>query len=482
MPIELKKLNKQKLSFFRFEKNDGQYLLTNDVGRYCFLSPRSFHSFITGELEQANPIKYQELKDKNFIKDKLDLGALIQQYADRKVFLKQGPSLHIVVVTLRCDHKCIYCQSSSKNLPSAKFDMSLSTAKQVVDKIFESTSPNITIEFQGGEPLLNFETIRFIADYADKKNEVEKKRLFISLVSNFFPMDEGKFDYLINKKVGMCTSLDGPEELHNKNRIYLGEGSSYRQTLKWIKKIKAKFDKGDYPHRPNALLTVSRHSLSYGKKIVDEYVNLGCELIHLRPVNPFGVAKKLWKKISYTPEDFFIFYKRTLEYIINLNLKGKRIYERTAYIFLRKILTDSDPNYVDLRSPCGAGIGQLAYNFNGDIYTCDEGRMFSRMGEELFKLGDVTTPYKKILNNDTVKSLCVASSLSNLANCYKCVYHPYCGVCPIYNYSEEGDIFSKVPYNSRCRINRSILGYIFTKIDDPKFRKVFDDWMKMDFS
>lgn len=482
MPIDLEKLDKQKLSFFRFEESNGQYLMTNDVGGYCFLASQSFYSFIIGKLEQTDPVKYQELKDKNFIKDKLDFGALIQQYAKRKVFLKQGPSLHIVVVTLKCDHKCIYCQSSAKNFASTKFDMSLSTAKQVVDKIFESTSPNITIEFQGGEPLLNFEAVRFITDYAHKKNEVEKKRLFISLVSNFSPMDETKFDYLIDKKVGMCTSLDGPEKLHNKNRVHLEKRNSYRQTIKWIKKIKGKFDKGAYPHRPNALVTVSRHSLLYGKNIVDEYVDLGCEIIHLRPVNPFGVAKKVWKKISYTPEKFFNFYKDTLEYIIKLNLQGKRIYERTAYIFLRKILTDSDPNYVDLRSPCGAGIGQLAYNFNGDIYTCDEGRMFSHMGDELFKLGDLKTPYKDILNNDAVKTLCVASSLDNLANCHKCVYNPYCGVCPIYNYNEERNIFSKVPYNSRCKINKLILGFIFTKIDNPKFRRIFDDWMKLDFS
>jgi hypothetical protein len=31
---------------------------------------------------------------------------------------------------------------------------------------------------------------------------------------------------------------------------------------------------------------------------------------------------------------------------------------------------------LELRSPCGAGIGQLLYNYDGKVYTCDEGRIW----------------------------------------------------------------------------------------------------------
>jgi len=44
-----------------------------------------------------------------------------------------------------------------------------------------------------------------------------------------------------------------------------------------------------------------------------------------------------------------------------------------------KILTENDPNFLDSRSPCGACIGQVAYNYDGKVYTCDEGRMFARV-------------------------------------------------------------------------------------------------------
>ena len=42
-------------------------------------------------------------------------------------------------------------------------------------------------------------------------------------------------------------------------------------------------------------------------------------------------------------------------------------------------------------SPCGAGVGQMSYYYDGNVYTCDEGRMLSEMGDNSFLLGNVHT-------------------------------------------------------------------------------------------
>lgn len=478
MPVEISNIDKQKVGFLRFKELNGKNLITNDAGEHCILTSEEFVLFINGKIEKACPNKYSELRGKGFIRDALDFENLINKYASRKSFLRTGPSLHIVVVTLRCDHNCIYCQASSQDVNSKQFDMEIATAKEVVNKIFESPSEKINIEFQGGEPLLNFSAVKFITEYAYEKNRTEKRDLSVSLVTNLFSMDQKKLEYIIKNKISVCASLDGPEKLHNKNRLFLGRENSYQVTVGWIKKIRKYFETKVYPHKLNALATITRYSLPYYKEIVDEYVSLGCSLIHLRPVTPFGLARKAWGKIGYTPEEFINFYKKALDYIIKLNLRGKKIYERTAYLFLKKILTDIDPNYLDLRSPCGAGTGQLAYNFNGDIYTCDEARMLSRMGDESFKLGNVKSPCENIVSNETIKTIGVASCLDNLPGCNICVYNPYCGVCPVYNYLERGSIFGQEPHNARCKINMSILDYLFQKMDDKKVKEIFNNWVK----
>ena len=71
---------------------------------------------------------------------------------------------------------------------------------------------------------------------------------------------------------------------------------------------------------------------------------------------------------------------------MQLNHKGVDICERHAVIFLRKILQGYAENYMELRSPCGATVGQMAYFYDGNVFTCDEGRMLYEMGNDAFKL------------------------------------------------------------------------------------------------
>ncbi len=109
------KFNSKKVGFFRFKKLGDKYLVTNDIGRYVFLSPNLFKQFIEGTLSENSDI-YQELEKNEFIKDSLNINNLAGKYRQRNAFIFQGPTLHIVVVTLRCNQKCLYCQASSRNI------------------------------------------------------------------------------------------------------------------------------------------------------------------------------------------------------------------------------------------------------------------------------------------------------------------------------------------------------------------------------
>ena len=174
------------------------------------------------------------------------------------------------------------------------------------------------------------------------------------------------------------------------------------------------------------------------------------------------------------------FYEEALDYIIDLNLKGTQLVERFAAIFLTKILKADDPNYLDIRSPCGAGIGQLAYNYDGRVYTCDEGRMVARMGDEAFQIGNVMQDeYNDIVTHPTVRALATASTLDSIPSCATCAYRPYCGTCPVVNYRTQGSIFPQSPTNEKCRLHMGILDMLFKRLiqGDPKVQEVFDRWV-----
>ena len=137
-------------------------------------------------------------------------------------------------------------------------------------------------------------------------------------------------------------------------------------------------------------------------------------------------------------------------------------------------------NYMELRSPCGAATGQLCYYYDGNIYTCDEGRMVAEMGDPLFRLGTVDSDYDELIESPVCKATLAASVLESLPSCSDCVYQPYCGVCPVVTYAIEKDIFPKSPNGFRCTINKGIQDFLFEilKNNDETVINILYSWIE----
>jgi len=473
---DIQTLDEKKVGPFNYRLLGGRYLLTNAQGRYLELDEEQFKSFLKGQVPADSPL-HAELKERGFLKEWMDFDGLAKGWAKRNAFLAQGTGLHIVVVTLRCNQKCVYCQVSSVSMKETSADMTLETAAKVVDRIFQTPNKAITIEFQGGEPLVNWPVVKFIVEKARQLNKKAKKDLMIGIVSNLSLMDKRKLDFLLKNNVTFCTSLDGPAEVHERNRIWLG-GSSYGDTAKWWDEILERTKRKRY--RIDGLTTITRHSLGYPKQIVDEYIRRGARGIYLRSLTPLGFALQTWEKIGYSPEEFLDFYRKSMDYIIEINLRNKRrkFFENMAKQFLTKILLNEEPNNLDVRSPCGAGIGQVAYNYDGDVFTCDEGRMLGKMGDDTFKIGDVFSgTHVETMRHPAVRALITASTLESQPQCSTCAYNPYDGVCPVYNYKTQGDINGRMHSNLRCRTHMGVLDYLFEKMRDPQVKEVFTRWV-----
>jgi His-Xaa-Ser system radical SAM maturase HxsB len=475
IPVQLPELDLDKLGPFRFGRIDGQVLLTSDVGEYHWLTEEDFAHFLAGRLDAEHP-EFAGLQEKGFVRVQMDLDAMSRKLARKRAFLGMGPHLHVMITTLRCNQSCSYCHASRTDMDRVDTDMSLATAKQAVDFAMKSPNPYLNFEFQGGEPTVNFDVIQFVVEYSREKNRQENKQLTHSLVTNMTYMTEAHAEWLVDHDVLVCTSLDGPEDLHNANRGWKKGGSAYADVLKWMKHFnKLWVDRGRDPDlwHVDALMTTTRKSLDRYKEIIDLYVSLGIRNIHLRPLNPFGFATKTWKAIGYSHDEYRVFYDKALDYILELNRQGVQIQEGTASTFLMKMLTPDDPNFVDIRSPVGSGTGQLAYSYDGSILPSDEGRMIQAMGDDLFVLGNVAThSYEEIANHPTLKTLAVASLLDTLPQCHSCWNAPYCGVRPLHNYMMNGDLFAQRPNTFKCHEHMSISTLLLRKLRDDESGEV----------
>jgi len=473
--MEKTKIEKTKIELpFRYKRIKNRFLLTNDFFDWIFLDNKDFELVLKKKVDSDSPL-YKRLKERNFIiDDAKHADKIIDIKKQQSSLLYTGPSLHIIVLTKRCNHKCVYCHAAAENEKcKEKYDLSKKDAKRFVEIIMSSPNKFLTIEFQGGEPLLNWEILKYICEYSQELNknlsEKKKKELAYAIVTNLERMDDEKLDYLIKKGVRICTSLDGHKELHDKNRPSANIDSSYENVTSWIKKGE---EKGT---RMGALITVSRSSLAYPKEIVDEYINQGYSMAHIRGLNFLGSAVGAWKNIGYTAEEFIEFWKKSMDYIIEINKQGRFFTERTCTIMLQKIISRLELNFLDLMSPCGAAIGQVAYNYNGKIYTCDEARALE--DDDMFQIGDTETEsIPKMVTSQKALDI-VSSTINDSYYCDYCAYKPYCGICPVCHYGETGNPISDVLKTSRCKIKMAQFDYIFEKLLDPNTRDILVSWM-----
>jgi uncharacterized protein len=293
--------------------------------------------------------------------------------------------------------------STNKN----RYDMSEETAARALELVFRSPADPIKIEFQGGEPLLNFERIVQIIEGAEKRSAATGKTVEFVVTTNLALITGEMLGYFRDHNVLISTSLDGPEFIHNANRPRPGN-DSYQVTIDGIQRTREVigFDK------VGALMTATRLSLGYPREIIDEYVSQGFQSIFLRNLSPYGFALKTARNIGYTIDDFLRFYTEALDYIIDINRRGVNFIELYAQILLTRILTPFSTGYVDLQSPAGAGIGVAVYNYDGDVYASDESRMLAEMGDKQFRLGNVhTDTYEQIFGGELLRTLEVIPKL-----------------------------------------------------------------------
>ena len=460
--------------FLQFD--DDRKIVVNEVGEHLFLSNEDFTSFVTHGLDQSSEV-YYDLKGKHFLFDsdsRAPFELLATKYRTKKAHLAGFTRLHIFVVSLRCEHSCHYCQVSRVSADRALYDMSPETAAKSLDLVFRSPADSIKIEFQGGEPLLNFERIVQVVEDAERRAGAANKSVEFVVTTNLALVTDEVLDYFREHNVLVSTSLDGPEFIHNANRPRPGN-NSYQLTVENIRRAREALGYD----RVGALMTATRLSLRHPREIIDEYVRNDFQSIFLRSLSPYGFALKTAKNIGYTGEDFLKFYIEAFDYILELNRRGVNLVETYAQILLTRILTPFSTGYVDLQSPAGAGIGVAVYNYDGDVYATDESRMLAEMGDEQFRLGNVyRNSYEEIFGGELLRTIAASSCVESMPGCADCAFQTFCGADPILNYATQGDMVGHRPTSEFHQKNFFLIKHLLNLYhSDSVVRRIFWAWV-----
>ena len=451
--------------YFPFSLDPEHILLTTRHGGWVILSQEEYHKVKLNNLDKNSEL-FSRLEKPGIVLTETSFKKIIGDLRIENRALFSHPRYHVIDVTNKCNFNCIYCHPDAG---PEKDEMDESMAKKVLDFIFSIPTRHCQIVIEGGEPLLKWDLIKFIFREAKKRvKEKGVRSLRFSLTTNLSLMTDEIAKGLSEMQISPAVSFDGPKELHNKHRPFIGGKGSYDTVTYWFKKLKE-----DYKLKPSFLPLITNISLKYGPKaIVDEFLKFGDDLVFFKPFRPSGRALVHLKELEMTPEDFYNFWEEGIEYCLSLNKKGIKIKERGAMDMVGNILTPHRGSMCQ-RRPCGAGgFPMLSYQYDGSIHACDSLRSI-----DFFKLGNVEEDTYQTVREKALPLLALAPDLIPI--CSSCPFMAYCGICLADTAGRENDIYPKIPRSFSCKWQKMAFKYLFKKfLENGEDAQILRSWVR----
>lgn len=312
--------------------------------------------------------------------------------------------------------------------------MSPEVGKKAIDFVIKESKnrKNIEIDFFGGEPLMNFNTVKEIVDYARSREAETNKKFNFTITTNALLLDDEKMEYINKNMDNVVLSIDGREEINDKMRLRADGRGSYKSILPKIIKMAELRNQDRYYVRG----TFTRENLDFSKDVI-HLAALGFKQISIEPVVAGDDTG-----YSIREEDLPIIFDE---------------YEKLAKVYVERFNTGSWFNFfhfmIDLTqgpcaakrlSGCGTGHEYVAITPEGDIFPCHQ-----FVGNDKFIMGNVFSG--KI--NKKLQQEFRQSNIYIKEDCSKCWAKFYCsGGCAANAYTFNNSI--NKPYKIACDLER----------------------------
>ena len=336
-----------------------------------------------------------------------------------------------------CNLNCSYCFASQGRVHGERALMSFETGKRAIDFLVENsgTRRNLEVDFFGGEPLLNWEVVKQIVEYARSIEKEHGKNFRFTLTTNGMLVDDEVIEYSNREMHNVVLSLDGRKEVHDRFRKdYAGNGSFDVIVPKFQKFVEARggknyYMRGTFTHANPDFLEDIRTMLDLG------FTELSMEPVVCAPGDPMAL----------TEEDYPIVceqYEKLAELMLKRQEEGRPF---TFYHYM--IDLEDGPCIYKRISGCGSGTEYMAVTPWGDLYPCHQ-----FVGEERFKLGDI---WKGVDNTETQGEF-AACNVYAREECRDCWARLFCaGGCAANAYHATGSVRGVYEYG--CRLFRKRL-------------------------
>ena len=333
-----------------------------------------------------------------------------------------------------CNLKCQYCFADEGTYHTRnRAHMSYEVGKNAIDFLVQHSGKrhNLEVDFFGGEPLMNFDVVKQIVEYARSIEDKVGKKFSFTMTTNCILLSDDKIEWLNKEMNNIVLSIDGRQEIHDEVRRTISGKSAFDVIIKNALKLrKVRGDKTYYVRG-----TYTAKNLDFAKDV--EYLNdIGFDQISMEPVvtniEGLKITEEMLPRILNE-------YEKLAEIYID-----RRKTDKWFNFFHFMIDIESGPCVVKRLTGCGAGCEYLAVTPTGDIFPCHQ---FAENKD--YYMGNV---FDKEINMDISKEF-AKNIVTQKPACDKCPAKYYCsGGCTANNINYAGSMHT--PYEITCALER----------------------------
>jgi len=311
-----------------------------------------------------------------------------------------------------CNLRCRYCYID-KEVLSRTWRMNRRVAHQAVDFVLREnpTAEKLGISFYGGEPLLNFDTIRDTITYANQRAaEHGLPAVEYHLSTNGTLLRNEIVNFLAGQNINVLVSLDGPARIHDAMRVDSAGHATHAKVVRAVRQLLAV--RGSLSVSASAVIT-------QGRRLIDTYYYLRDAGFEDLKISYVRYRHGEFFELDDSTKDRYIADLRqiALDYLAHLQ-RGRR---PAYYEFNRRILhLWTKTRRIDF---CPAGESRYGVSPDGGIFPCGPAACMGYTS-----LGSL----ERGLDNEAVRRFLDQNDISASPACQQCWGRYLCGGgCPL---------------------------------------------------
>jgi uncharacterized protein len=366
-----------------------------------------------------------------------------------------------------CNLGCTYCYVFEGETPRpAPLRMNVEEGRRQVDFLIDQSgdAKRVTVTFFGGEPLMTFGAVKQIAEYAREKASRAGKDVGFTITTNGTLLSDEAIDFLWAHDVQVTVSLDGPKDVNDLRRPWIGKpAGTYDTIVPRVSRLVERFR--DKPYRVGARATLT-HGNADVERVVDHLLGLGFHEVAT------SVATSSDPELKFTDEDYERLgagLERLATRFADQAIEGRYFGFSNVASLVKRFHEGSVRDY-----PCGATIGLAGSDPKGNLYVCHR-----FVGDERYRIGTIDGGLDHEVRNAFIRG----NSVRVKDYCRPCWLRHLCGGGCYHEAMVSGSAdFSKLEHvcnHLRNFYEHCLRAYVRIAVGNPSFLDRFEPTVLM---